>query len=132
MITNLLLASLLTLAIQAQTAPRPKFDVASIRPCDPNAAPPGGRSGGKSAGSTTRVRRNCVTVMALIEESYVRFAGSENRSPMLTTLTKIQGAPAWLSSEQYTIEAEAEGNFSIAMQVGPMMQSLLEDRFQLR
>lgn len=110
---------------------RPKFDVASIRPCDPNAVPPGGR-GGKSGGSTTRYRRNCVTVMSLIEGAYVRFADGKNRSPMLTVLTKIDGGPAWINSDQYTIEAEADGNFTPMMMDGPMMQTLLEDRFQLK
>ncbi len=112
-------------------APRPKFDVASIRPCDPNAALPGGRSA-KTGGATTRFRRNCVSVMTLMQDSYVRFADGKNRSPMLTDLTKIEGGPAWINSDQYSIEAEAEGNFPLAMQVGPMVQALLEDRFRLK
>jgi uncharacterized protein (TIGR03435 family) len=115
----------------APPAPRPKFDVASIKPCDPDASGAGGR-GGKTIGSTTRFRRNCVTVMTLIEDSYVRFRDGKNNSPMLTPLTRIEGGPAWLTSQQYTIEAEADGDFTIAMQVGPMMRALLEDRFQLK
>jgi uncharacterized protein (TIGR03435 family) len=70
-----------------------------------------------------------VTVMSLIEGAYVRFADGKNRSPMLTVLTKIDGGPAWINSDQYTIEAEADGNFTPMMMDGPMMQTLLEDRF---
>ncbi len=112
--------------------PRPQFEVASIRPCDPNAAQAGGRGGGKAGGSTTRYRRNCVTVMTLIENAYIRFAGGENRSPLLTRMTKIEGGPGWLTSDQYTIDAEAEGSVIPMMMDGPMMQALLEERFQLR
>ena len=110
---------------------RPKFDVASIRPCDPDAAQPGGR-GGKGGNGNARYRRNCVTVMTLIENAYIRFADGKNRSPMLTQLTKVEGGPGWLRTDTYTIEAEAEGTFPPMMMDGPMMQSLLEDRFQLK
>ena len=44
----------------------------------------------------------------------------------------IKGSPAWINSARYTIVAEAEGGQSEAMMRGPMMQSLLEDRFNLR
>ena len=118
-------------ATAAPAVERPKFDVASIKPCDPDAAQPGGRSG-KGGSGNARYRRNCVTVMTLIENAYVRFAEGKNRSPMLTQLIKVEGGPGWLRSDTYTIEAEAEGTFPPMIMDGPMMQSLLEDRFQLR
>jgi hypothetical protein len=40
--------------VQPAVVVRPKFDVASIRPCDPNYVPPGGRAG---VASTARYRR---------------------------------------------------------------------------
>jgi len=110
---------------------RPRFDVASIKPCDPNAATIGGR-GGKSAGPTARYRRNCVTVKSLIENAYIRFADGKNRNPMMTVLTGIEGGPGWINSDQYTIEAESESAATPMMMDGPMMQTLLEDRFQLK
>ena len=79
-----------------------------------------------------RYRRNCVTVKTLIENAYVRFADGRNRSPLLTGLTKIEGGPAWIDADQYTVEAEADGSFPPMMMDGPMMQTLLEDRFQLK
>ena len=109
---------------------RPKFDVASVRPCDPNYVPPGGRGG---PAPTDRFRRNCVTVRSLISDAYIRFPdGQGGRSPMMTILTKIEGGPAWINSDQYTIEAETEVPVAAPVMIGPMTQRLLEDRFQLR
>jgi uncharacterized protein (TIGR03435 family) len=116
----------------AQAAPheaeRPKFDAASIKPCDPDAARAGGRGGRDSA----HFRRNCVTVRTLIQDAYIRFADGNSGNPMLTPLTKIEGGPAWIDTDQYTIEAELEEAATGAAMGGPMMQTLLEDRFQLR
>jgi len=44
----------------------------------------------------------------------------------------IEKAPAWMSSDLYTIDAKAEGAPGQAAMLGPMMQSLLEDRFHLK
>ena len=44
---------------------------------------------------------------------------------------QIVGGPAWIDSERYAIEAKADGNASRA-QMFLMLQSLLEDRFQLK
>jgi uncharacterized protein (TIGR03435 family) len=109
---------------------RPKFDVASIKPCDPDAVPVGGR--GRGGASSDRFRRNCIAVKSLITDAYIRFANGDSRSPFQTILTKVEGGPDWLDSDQYTIEAEADGGATPPMMAGPMMQRLLEDRFQLK
>jgi uncharacterized protein (TIGR03435 family) len=44
----------------------------------------------------------------------------------------MTGGPAWLRSASYEIKAKAEGNPSVTMMPGPMMQALLEDRFLLK
>ncbi len=44
----------------------------------------------------------------------------------------LEGAPGWIDSARYTIDAKAEGPQSGAMMRGPLMQSLLEDRFQVK
>ena len=44
----------------------------------------------------------------------------------------IERAPAWISSDLYTIDAKAEGAPGQPAMLGPMMQSLLEDRFHLK
>lgn len=118
--------SLAPSAAASQTQAKPKFDVASIRPCRPDAVPAGGR--GVAAPAAT-LRLNCVPLRSVIEDAYIRFAGGVNRSPMLTALTKIEGGPGWINSDRYTIEAKSEGAQSLLMKAGPMMQALLEDRF---
>jgi bla regulator protein BlaR1 len=44
----------------------------------------------------------------------------------------IKGTPAWINFDRYTIDAKADGPASPEMMRGPMMQSLLEDRFKLK
>jgi uncharacterized protein (TIGR03435 family) len=44
---------------------------------------------------------------------------------------QIIGGPDWIASEQYDVDAKAAGNLDSA-QMFLMLQSLLEDRFQLR
>jgi len=44
----------------------------------------------------------------------------------------IVGGPGWIRSDQFDIHAKAEGNPSGSVMMGPMLQSLLEDRFQLK
>ena len=43
----------------------------------------------------------------------------------------LKGAPAWLDSARYSIEAKTESPQTAAMMRGPMMQVLLEERFHL-
>lgn len=42
---------------------------------------------------------------------------------------QIIGAPAWIESERYDVEAKAEGTPSRDQMRGPMLQALIEDRF---
>lgn len=44
----------------------------------------------------------------------------------------ITGGPAWIELERYSISARVEGGASQGMMRGPMMQAVLEDRFQLK
>jgi uncharacterized protein (TIGR03435 family) len=45
---------------------------------------------------------------------------------------QISGGPGWTNSDLYDIEAKAEGSPSGKQMTGPMLQTLLEDRFKLR
>lgn len=51
---------------------------------------------------------------------------------MVDVTTPVEGAPSWLKSERFTISAEVPGNASQEVMMGPMMRSLLEDRFRLK
>jgi uncharacterized protein (TIGR03435 family) len=44
----------------------------------------------------------------------------------------IVGGPSWADSDLYDIEARADGEARPDQMYGPMMQKLLEDRFQLK
>jgi len=97
----------------AQSAAAPRFDVASIKR-DTSALPrhtvrplPGG------------LHTENATVRMLMQNAY-----------SLQSF-QIVGGPGWIESEGYNIDAKAEGNASRS-QVFLMLQSLLEDRFQLK
>jgi len=44
----------------------------------------------------------------------------------------ISGGPAWINSDLYTIEAKPVGQPGTQVLEGPMLQTLLEDRFKLK
>jgi uncharacterized protein (TIGR03435 family) len=114
---------------KAQTAPvasanaaTPKFEVASIKPCKADEV--GRRNGGGGGSSTDRLTLNCRTVMDFVEAAYAP------RTPLSSV--PIDGGPAWINSDGYTIEAKADGTPGQATMMGPMLQALLEDRFKLK
>lgn len=112
-------------AIHAQNAPTttPKWEVVSIKPCQDPLNNLGAHS------SPGRLATDCVELLNLIGNAYSAFADGHlnlNSDP-----APINGVPPWLHSASYEIDAKAEGNASVPMMLGPMMQALLEDRFQL-
>ncbi|MDR3700783.1 MAG: TIGR03435 family protein [Candidatus Sulfopaludibacter sp.] len=119
--------------VHAQST-RQTFEVASIHKCGPNAVVPLREGGGLGDIGPTpnRVTRNCITVMSLLQDAYVIFADGQKRSPSSVQMPPIEKAPAWISSDLYTIDAKAEGAPGQPAMLGPMMQSLLEDRFHLK
>lgn len=124
-------ATLLVPAIPAQTpAAAPKFEVASVK-VSTGCGSGGGRGGPSGGGSSPeRLDLKCLTVMDLVRTAYVQFADGKRRPAGPDV--PISGGPAWISSERYDIEAKADGPESQEMMRGPMMQTLLEDRFKLK
>ena len=113
---------------------RQKFEVAAIHKCGPNVVVPLREGGGLGimGPSPNRVTRECVTVMSLLQEAYVIFADGQNKLPSSVQMPPIERAPAWITSDLYSIEARAEGAPGQPAMLGPMMQALLEDRFHLK
>ena len=108
----------------------PKFEVASIKPCIPT--PPGPRGGGggsESQGVGSGHLNWCRPVIQFITMAFSTYATGERDLP---EFLPIVGGPAWINSESYNINAKAEGNASMEMMLGPMLQALLEDRFGLK
>jgi len=108
----------------SQTAPKPKpsFDVISIKPSPPVNGPRGGGPRGD------RLVMTGVTLRSLLQAAYQRV------NPGMASQFEILGGPNWIDSDRYDIEAKADCG------VGPitrdqyqlMVQSLLEDRFQVK
>jgi uncharacterized protein (TIGR03435 family) len=134
------IAILSALAIRAQSQPRPKFEVASVKPCRAADTPPagGGRKGaGASGNDPGRLSITCQSVERLIQSAYVAFSDGKPRTfpGALTPRQRnqsIEGIPGWASSELYTIDARPETPQAIEMMRGPMLQGLLEERFHLK
>jgi len=108
-------ALVLTSFANAQTAPRPEFEVASIKPNTSGnnmimiRPPVGGRI------TATNARLKMLIGLAYKLQDY-----------------EISGRPSWISTDGYDITAKAtDSNIGID-QLRPMLQTLLEDRFQLK
>jgi uncharacterized protein (TIGR03435 family) len=129
-----------TTITRAQTAPgvRPRFEVASIKPCKPGDLPSGGRSGGLKTNGTDpgRLHLTCQTLDGLIRQAYILFArvGASGRSMVSSRVMNqpFTDEPEWAHSQRYTIDAKPESAQTLETMNGPMLQTLLEDRFQLK
>jgi len=111
-------------ALSAQD--RPKFEVVSIKECTNADRPP------PSTSSPGRLGLSCWPLSRLIAEAYETFATGKVDPLKFLFPRPLEGGPAWVNSARYSIDAKAEGPQSGAMMRGPMMQTLLEDRFQLK
>src|ERR1700722_11096082 len=110
----------LTMVVLAQQPERPSFEVASIKPGDPNERrislfiQPGGKL------TTTNASLQMMIGFAYDIRNH-----------------QISGGPAWLDSAKFNVEAKAPGDIKIspgpegAAQLRLMLQSLLAERFKL-
>ena len=116
--------------LQAQSMPpaaTPKFDVVSIKPCTLGVE----RGGDSTPG---RLSIGCALLAdadntGLIQQAYNRYASGQLTS---TQIIPIEGGPDWIHSETFRIDAKSDSHPGILTMLGPMMQAILEDRFQLR
>jgi bla regulator protein blaR1 len=116
---------------QSPATPAAKFEVTSVKPCK-DSAPDAGRKGGAPApgGPSGRLAVPCRSTMDLIRMAYVQFANGKRNFP--GRHVQIEGGPSWLNSDRYQIEAKSEGAPGLEMMRGPLLQSILEDRFKLK
>lgn len=113
-----------------QPATRPRFDVVSVKPCKP-----GNESGVfEQRPSPGTLRIDCDILAATDNSGLIQVAYNRYASGQLTSLTAIPivGGPDWIHSEKYDIEAKTDGHPSTSMMEGPMLQTILEDRFGLK
>jgi uncharacterized protein (TIGR03435 family) len=110
---SLVLTSTVAVFSQGQSPDPLGFDVASVKP----AASTDGRAflqatPGRLAMTNLALRR--IILIAYEAQDY-----------------QIAGAPGWIDSEHYDIQAKAEGNPSVQQMEGPMLRRLVEERFRL-
>ena len=101
-------------AFFGQQAPRPEFQVASIKPN----TTVGARGMGVRALPGGRLTAMNAPLMMLIQNAYAVQA------------SQVLNGPSWINSEGYDIEAKPEGNTD-REHMWLMLQSLLADRFKL-
>jgi uncharacterized protein (TIGR03435 family) len=107
----------------------PKWEAVSIKPCAIR-----GQRGGGARVTPGRIALNCQPVSAFIAWAYVQYAGGQARPfyAIGNSGTALEGGPSWIYSDRYTIEATVNGSPSNAMMQGPMLQAILEDRFNVK
>ena len=111
----------------------PKFDVVSIKPCEPSTpgerGPAARTGGGIRVTSPGRLYLPCFPLSQMVREAYLIFAGGRVSSVFNVG---VEGGPDWIKTERYEIDARTEPNVAAAVMRGPMLQALLEDRFKLK
>jgi hypothetical protein len=112
----------------------PKFEVASVKPCEIGGGGQRGTSPGQRAGgpgtpivSPGRLNLVCQTVKQLIQQAYLTYAGAKQNSLLLNP-TSIEGSADWINTQRYEVNATADPSTTREMMRGPMLQALLEDR----
>jgi len=117
-------------APRPQASTTPKFEVVSVKACKADLRPGAGRGGTASGNSPATLREDCATVSELIRQAYVEYASEQGST--FPQLVPIQGGPSWINFERYEIDAKAEGAPGQGMLRGPMLQTILQDRFNLK
>ena len=148
-----LLAQAQTPATPIITSPAPeRFDTATIKPCEAgDAAGRPGRGGAKGRGFGADLGVfyvHCMSVSEMldfvVQQRGLPALPNDETIPMAAG--RIRGGPSWATTDYYTIEARTTnseanaagpvagtpGRAGFLRMSGPMLLSLLEDRFHLR
>lgn len=112
------LAEMLGLASHpaAQSPAGPAFEVASVKPSNPDV--PGPRGGGMPVGG--RFNASNLTLRELVLRAYELFD------------SQLDGGPDWQRSRRFDIQAKAEDPVAGMTAMLPMLKTLLADRFKLK
>jgi len=113
-LSSLCLTCFLLSSAFGQNRTQPGFEVASVRPADPNQ-----RAVDFVVLQGGRLRATNLTLAELIREAYqIKYY-------------QLEGGPGWLNSDPFNIEAKAAGDPS-RKQVMDMLRALLEERFHVK
>jgi uncharacterized protein (TIGR03435 family) len=110
------LAVMLGLASQlvAQSPAAPAFEVASVKPSNPDAAVPGGMPVGGRFTVSNRTLREMVLMAYDLPDA------------------RLDGGPDWQTSRRFDIQARARDPVAGMTAMLPMLKTLLADRFKLK
>ena len=74
-----------------------------------------------------------MTTANLIRLAYLIFPGGQPNTPVSPSVFQIAiaGGPSWVNSDRFWITAKAAEPVNVEMLKGPMLQTLLEERFKL-
>jgi len=119
-------AIVLLLLVGQEATPRPSFEVAAIKRS--TNLDTGGTLGLLPGGRFRTVNFNARTLLAIAYRT---------RPPRTLDQSQIIGAPDWMSTERYDINAKISTELAATMDKDPLLmpklvRSLLEDRFKLR
>src|SRR5215467_9698153 len=116
--------AVMPLLSQTSTKPKPSFDVISIKPSAPNL----GIRGGGARGD--RFTMTGASLRMLLQNGYQPLSSGGGPIGQL----QIIGGPNWMETDRYDIQATADcsGGVLSREQLQLMVQSMLEDRFQLK
>lgn len=122
------------LRAQSLDARRPRFEIASIKPCTSEPSPGGGRRGEGDAGfgDPGMFRTPCVTVRRLIQTAYVHYANGQTGPASQLKNQPVEGGPEWIDTERFAVDAKPETPQARATMGGPMLQAVLQERFNLK
>jgi uncharacterized protein (TIGR03435 family) len=112
---TILLTTIFAGSLLAQAPPNPRFEVASVRPSQP--------TGPERVDVGVHVDGAQVRIVALPMRDYIARA-------YRMKLYQVTG-PDWLTSERYDVNAKLPAG-STPEQIPEMLQSLLEERFQIK
>ncbi len=124
MVSAIAFATVPLVSQNTPTPAKPSFEVVSIKPTAPNL---GLRGGGP--------RGDRFTVSGLSLKELVQMAyGRPNTNGIPIGQTQVIGGPSWIDSDRYDVQAKADcgGGVISREQSQLMIQSMLEDRFQLK
>jgi uncharacterized protein (TIGR03435 family) len=127
-LTVMLIAALVLAAVplSSQTEQKPSFEVVSVKPSPPMTGGPI-RIGGGAQGD--RFVMASATLRMLLQTAYQR----SSNTPLSGQL-QIIGGPGWMESDRYDVQARADCSSGAIPRerLQLMVQSMLEDRFQLK
>jgi uncharacterized protein (TIGR03435 family) len=125
---------IVTAARQPADQAAQKFEVASVKSCREEPYTGGQRRQEWRMPSPGRIRIDCIPLDRIIYFAYAGIGNMEH--PLLNSHPAdpdhIRGGPGWMHAEKYTIEAKADGAATRETMMGPMLRTLLAERFHLQ